>query len=134
MDEKYAMNKLILTLMLAVVSSSAMAEWIFSAEDHNSKYYINPDSIRKSGNTVQMWELANFNEVQKMRNGEKYLSYKNQTEFKCEARQRRSTYTVLYSEHMGEGNTVHTFDVPDKWSPAVPESVGETHLEIASGK
>jgi len=124
---------LLLTLMLAVVSSSAMAEWVYFSESIDAIFYINPDSIQKSGNTVKMWVLGDLNEA-KRNNGKTVLSYKNQYEYKCKERQERSIYQIIYSENMGEGKVVQTYDEPDEWVPVIPDSVGAAHLEFACKK
>ena len=53
------MKKLLLTLLLAAVSSSAMAEWVYVAKNKEGTYavYADPTTIRKAGNTVKMWGL-----------------------------------------------------------------------------
>ena len=51
------MKKLLLTLILAVMSSSAMAEWIAIHQDEEISTYANPATMRKSGNKVKMWVL-----------------------------------------------------------------------------
>jgi hypothetical protein len=48
------MRKLILILLLAVLSSSAMAEWIKVGANDNSTIYADPATIRKEGNMVKM--------------------------------------------------------------------------------
>jgi len=121
-------------MFLAIVSSSAMAEWVYANEAIDRKFYINLDSIRQSGNTVKMWILGDFNEVMKMNGVDNHLSYKSQFEYKCEEKQKRVIYQVLYSGNMGKGNIVYTFDEPNKWTPVIPDSAGEYHLEIACGK
>ncbi len=60
MNEKYIMKKLLLTLMLAVVSSSVMAEWVLYGFSNGSKkgiiitVYADPTTLIKSGNTGRL--------------------------------------------------------------------------------
>jgi hypothetical protein len=72
------MIKLLLILMLAVVSNSAMAGWVYINKSIDTFYYINPDTILKSGNTVKMWILGDFIEARKLKNGVLNLSIKDQ--------------------------------------------------------
>ena len=55
------MKKLLLILLLAVVTSSAMAEWVEFTEDDEETLtvYADPDTIQKTGNIVKMWSLIN---------------------------------------------------------------------------
>ncbi len=52
------MHKAILMILLAVVSSSVMAEWILYGYGNKKEVeitvYADPATIRKSGNTVKM--------------------------------------------------------------------------------
>jgi len=54
------MKKLLLFIMLAVVSSSAMAEWVEIGEFNEKTnteafiFYADPDTIQKTGNIVKM--------------------------------------------------------------------------------
>ncbi len=44
------MKRLLLTLLLAVMSSSAMAEWVeVGVNDDGATVYANPDTIRRAG-------------------------------------------------------------------------------------
>ena len=61
------MKKLLLTLVLAIVSSSVMAEWVYIAESEEEveeayfvTAYADPDTIRKTGNRVKMWVMEDF--------------------------------------------------------------------------
>jgi len=128
------MKKLLLTLMLSIVSSSAMAEWV--EVDSNEKFiaYADPITIRKSGNKVKMWGLMDYNSVNEGA-GYKYLSSKAQNEFDCKEEQRRTLYFSWHSENMGGGDVVYIGDEPTKnWSPVAPGSVGKNLWKFACGK
>ena len=128
------MKKILLILILFVVSNSAMAEWVYINKSIDTFYYINPETIQKSGNTVKMWILGDFIEARKLKNGVINSSIRDQTEYSCKERQSRSNYQVLYTENMGEGEIIHTFDQPGEWTSVIPESAGETHFEFACRK
>ena len=57
-------HKVVLMLLLAVVSSSAMAEWVVVVTTMQYTYHADPDTIRKKGNIVKMWVMNDFNLVQ----------------------------------------------------------------------
>ena len=46
------MKKLLITLLLAVLSTSAIAEWVPINDSDISTYYVDPATIRKAGNKV----------------------------------------------------------------------------------
>jgi hypothetical protein len=58
------MKKLLLTLVLAVVSSSAMAEWVGVGKKENFFSYVDSATIRKLGNMVKIWvEAVQFGKI-----------------------------------------------------------------------
>ncbi len=128
------MKKLLLILMLAVVSSSAMAEWVEIGTTDKNTVYVDPTTIRKSGNKVKMWVLYDFNSA-KETTGNKYLSVKAQDEYDCKEEQERLLFFSRYSENMGGGDTVYSANATNKdWSPVVPGSVGKVFWQLACGK
>jgi len=76
------MHKAILMVLLAVVSSSAFAEWVAIDTADGSTYYANPNTIRKSGNKVKIWAMVDYNSVQEDADV-KHLSSKSQQEYDC---------------------------------------------------
>ncbi len=128
-----AMHKIILMMLLAVVSSSAMAEWVAIGTGDGFILYANPDTIRKSGNKVKMWSLTDYNFVREV-GSEKFLSDKFQGEYDCKEEQARNLYSSWHSENMGKGNVVSTTNKPRDWFPVAPDSMSEVSWKFACGK
>ena len=128
------MKKILLILILFAVSNSAMAEWVYINKSIDTFYYINPETIQKSGNTVKMWILGDFIEARKLKNGVINSSIRDQAEYSCKERQSRSNYQVLYTENMGKGEIIHTFDQPGELRFVVRGSAGVSHFEFACKK
>ncbi len=126
------MKKLLLTLLLAIVSSSAVAEWVYIVENKTTgaSYYINSDIIRKSSNKVKVWELVDLNKAVNSID-KKYISAKLHTEYDCKEEQTRILYSVLYTGNMGKGEIIRSYYTSEKWSPIVPDSVGTPLLKYA---
>lgn len=136
MDEKYAMKRLLLTLLLAIVSSSAMAEWVYvtkttkEAEKTNAfTAYADPDTIRKTGNKVKMWVMYDYYSAMSLG----VISASHKEEFDCKEKQMRQLFLAGYSEHMADGETVFIRNVRDDWELVSPDSVGGAVLEFACG-
>ena len=133
------MKKLLLTLLLVVVSSSAIAEWVKTGDTNTGTavdftHYSDIATIRASGNKAKMWVLRDFNTVQEIV-GVRFLSTKYQYEFDCKEERTRYPYIIWYSKNMGEGAIPFRDDNPKaKWSPIVPGSVDASLLEVACGK
>lgn len=128
------MRKVILMLLLAIVSSSAMADWV--AVDHN-KYatgYANPATIIKDGNIVKMWTLVDCKRMTLFIGGSPFMSIKSQEEFDCKEKKLRTIVYALHSVNMGEGEAIFSDSNPGKWEPVLPDSKMEKFLKIACGE
>jgi hypothetical protein len=134
------MKKLLITLLLTVVSSSAMAEWDFALKsaDGATSYYIQNDAILKYEDKAKMWVLVDHKKGIKIKLGKKraikinirkkVFSYKAKFEYKCDEKHYRLLFKTTYSKNMGKGNVIDTFDEPDEWNPVIPESASEVLL------
>jgi len=128
------MKKRLLTLVLAVVSSSAMAEWVYIGGNDRFTLYSDPTTISESGNMVKMLRLTDFKTVQG-NTGEHYMSTKRQDEYNCVKEQRRIIFITAHSENMGEGYVVmRVVNKPGDWKSISPGSQGEAVWEFACGK
>ena len=122
--------RVILMLLLIVVSSSAMAEWVEIGEDKEETYtvYADPDTILKTGNIVKMWSLLDY----RMDKDNGVTSVRGKGEHDCKEKKSRIPFVVSYSEHMGGGETVETHIEPEpSWQQPPAGSVAEAVLEFA---
>jgi len=101
------MKKLLLTLMLAVVSSSAMAEWVEVAESEAGTFiaYTDPATIQKTDNIVHMWVLIDYKTAQTDAS-KPYMSKLGIRKYDCKAKQYQADIKTLYSNNMGGGKHV----------------------------
>jgi len=120
------MRKVILLMLLAVESSSAMAEWVkvSSSDDGNATAYVDSSTILKNGSKVEIWTLLDFR-IAKTTGGKTYLSTRQQNEFDCKERKRRLLTYSLYSGNMGSGNVVYENSNIGNWDVIPPDSLGE---------
>ena len=127
------MNKLLLTLILSVVSGSAMADWSKVGEDSDSTVYSDVSTLRKNGDLVKMWSLYDFKEAQKMA-GKDYLSMEVKYEFDCAKEQSLKTYVIYYAGKMGSGEKGAFTYPPKQWQPVKGNSNKEMLWKVACGK
>lgn len=127
------MRKTILMILLAVVSSSAVAEWVKVSSDETITIYKDPATIRKNGNWAKMWYLFDFKTVQ-VDGGNKFRSLKSQSEFDCKEEQVRLLSFSAHSKIMGGGDVVDSKSDHFRWDPVPPGSVNEVLWKIACGK
>jgi hypothetical protein len=95
--------------------------------------YVDPDSIRRKGTVVQMWQLYDYKTVQTVA-GDSLLSIKRYNEFDCtEERTRMRAYT-WFAGNMGTGKVVYSTTDEQQWEPVVPRSINHTLLKVACSK
>jgi len=130
------MYRAISMMLLAVVSSSAMAEWVYVTETEKKTEveaftaYADPTTIRKTSNRVKMWSLYDYKTVQERG----IISAKQKNEYNCKKKQSRQLFLSAYSGHMTNGETVLIYNEPDDhWKRAPLGSVLEAVLEFACG-
>jgi hypothetical protein len=120
-------------MLLAAVSSSAMAEWVYVNSCNTIIGYANPSSIRKNGEIVKMWSLYDFKTAQ-TNSGHTFLSMKTQAEYNCKEKQYRRLADTYHSKNMGGGEEVISDSNTDKWKVVQPNSIADDQWQVACGK
>lgn len=131
------MRKVILMMLLVIVSSSAMAEWVTVAENKILAFTAYADSrteaTTKNGDKVKMWKMYDYKSVQEI-SGYKFLSSKFQNEYDCKEWQSRILVNTTYSINMGVGEVVFTQSDTGIWQPVIPGNIDEVMWKFACGK
>ena len=129
------MRKSILMVLLAVISNSAMAEWVWVDNGINTITYADPDTILKNGSRVKMWDLADFKTAQVLTgNPNPYMSMKERNEYDCKESQVRTLVLYFISRNMGRGKKINANNELGKWKPVPPEGLKNTLWKFACGK
>ena len=129
------MRNVILMLLLAVVSTSAMAQWVKAGGNDETTAYADPNTYRGLGDKVNLCIMFDNNKPRFLMNGNKpYLSTKIQNEFDCKKEQSRKLVIDIYSENMGSGNVIVSDSEIEEWSPVAPNSVMNQVFKYACGK
>jgi hypothetical protein len=129
-------RKAILMMLLTAAGASAAATWVEVASDETqaATFYVDPTSVRRSGDVAQMWSLYDFKTVTGTA-GMEHLSAKGQREYDCKGERVRLITLVLYSGNMGEGAEVHDISDPlSRWEPVPRNSIGEALWKAACRK
>jgi hypothetical protein len=122
-----AMKNILLFLMLAFVSTSAMAKWtaIGDSSDFPITYYLDFETIHKHGQRVSVSELMDFEAPQELNgNAGRYLSSTLKIEFDCNEKQSRILSFHMYAGNMASKDIVYSAKFPSaRWEPIPPNSV-----------
>jgi hypothetical protein len=127
-------TKHVLLVLLLTVSSGALAEWIPVATSLDYTAYVNPTTVRRSGDMAKMWGMYDYKNA-KAFGKKQYLSTRSQIEYDCKEERLRNIFTTMSVGNLGAGEVVYVSDgIPGNWTPISPGSVGATLWEIACGK
>ena len=131
------MEKLLLALILSIMSSNAVAEWL--EVDTSSRVgltaYADPATISRSGSKAEMWVLYDYKTVQT--NARKpYMSIRGQWKYDCKEKKEQPIYEILLSGNMGRGEVIgkSIYEASIKWMSVAPESVGMAFWKLACKK
>jgi len=127
------MKQIIIMLLLSIMSSQTMAEWVRVEENEDMIAYVEPSTIRKNGDTVEMRTLFDYKTIQTV-NGVSYLSLVGQDEFDCKHDQRRTSYFSMHIGNMGGGKIVSTKHPHPNWKPIRPHTFDEYFWIYVCGK
>ena len=127
----------LLITLLVLSSGSVHAEWV-AVEKNNElagimTVYVDPDTIRRKGNLVTMWQLYDYKAIQTVA-GDSLLSIKRYNEYDCaEERTRMLAYT-WFSGNMGSGHVVYSTPDEQQWEPVVQGSINRALWRVACRK
>jgi hypothetical protein len=128
------MRKAVLTMLLAVVSSGAAAEWVVAGNTETTTIYADPATISKAGDTVKLWVLFDLKTAVASAGIGPFMSSKAQYEYDCKEERMRGLYYTIHAESMAGGEVVGKTYGPTDWLPAARDSVNETLWKMACGK
>lgn len=125
------MHKIILMVLLAVVSSSAMAEWVkvtasIVGISGDLTAYADPVIVPKYSDRVKMWEMYDSK-----RSNSSNTSSKKRVEYDCKKNQFRQLQATYYSEGMGKGAVLMSTSDPRQWEPILSGTVNKEMWKFA---
>lgn len=117
------MRKVILIILLAIVSNSAVAKWEEITSNNNvatnvdlPKAYVNLPIIGNRDGNVKIWFLVDFGKPKNI-SGSLFMSILTESEYNCKREQIRSLSRTYYSEKMGKGEVIYKEPPHAKWQP-----------------
>ena len=110
-------------LLAVMMSGSAAAEWVsLGTTDNGTTVYVDPATIRRSGDVVKISSLFDLKTASVNPRGWNYTSQKSQQEYDCKQIRGRMLYYSQHAGNMGGGISVYVSANPDNWMPVVPGS------------
>ena len=128
-----------LVTLLFLSSAPAYAEWQAVEKDYLlpglQTVYVDPESIRREGNLVTMWQLIDFTWMQgNPRGPTRFFSTKTHKQFDCAEKRLRLLAYTEFSHHMGTGIATNGYVNKDNWLPVEAASISHALWEVVCGK
>jgi hypothetical protein len=134
-----------LITLLMLSSVPAYAEWVAVEKDYLlpglQTVYVDPDTIRREGNLVTMWQLIDFKSMQGNAGmgplgfgPHRFLSTKTHKQFDCAEKRLRLLAFTEFSRGMGTGIPANGYVDHGNWIPVEPESINQALWDVACGK
>jgi hypothetical protein len=130
----FSPRKAIPLLLLAVLSNSAMADWVKVGSSRTETLYVDPSTIRATDNVARMWALNDFVALQRVDKRQPFKSEKMEYEYDCKSEKSRLLYFSSHPESMAEGAALDFNVAPGAWTAHLPGSGLEILWKIACGK
>ncbi len=127
------MSKLLTMLILASVSTTAMAEWTMVQTGDEGSMYIDFDSLQKTGDLVTVMTLNDYSQPQQ----KDELSAQFKELHDCRNKKFKALSINYYTSPLAQGNAFATlsFNEPETpWSDVVQYSIGELKANIICSK
>lgn len=125
-------RQILLALAASMLAGSVQAEWVPLGRNENFRVYLDPQSIQKNANFVQLWQLMDFTFAQRVDTQTVVGSIRNLVEYDCSQPRFRILAGEAYSEQMGYGQKVATDQLPDpQWEGVDPVSTSGKIRQIA---
>ena len=124
-----------LITLLFLNSVPAYAEWVAVEETPGLRtVYVDPDTIRREGNLVTLWQLMDFKWMQGNRSPSRFLSTKTQKQYDCAEKRLRLLAFTEFSRNMGTGIPADGYVDKGNWVRVEPDSISQALWEVACGK
>lgn len=122
-----------LSLFLASVSASALAEWTeIEKFDDGMRVFVDPATVRRTGDTAQLLHLVRWGEPQLEPGSPNYLSTVVRTAYDCLGKREKYLASTSYSGTMGNGSTVISDeDEVENWYSISASSLEEKLWKVA---
>ena len=135
----YFLGFWLLITLLVLSSGPVYAEWVAVEKNYLSPglqtVYVDPDTIRREGNLVTLWQLNDFKWMQGNPKGTpRFLSTKTHKQFDCAEKRLRLLAFTEFSRRMGTGIRNDGYVDKDNWLPVEPDSINQALWEVACNK
>lgn len=129
----------LLIIVLFLIHVPAHSEWVAVEKDYVlpgfQALYVEPETIRREGNLVTVWQLLDFRWMQGSARGPtRFSSTKTHKQFDCTEKRLRLLAFTEFSHQMGNGRSTDGYVDKEKWLPVEQDSINYALWELVCGK
>jgi len=114
--QELLMYKYFALILLVLYSNIASADWQYFSESDFSLWYVDLSSLKKNGDTVNVWTYQNF---RKPHAG--MLSARQKVEISCMQEMYKTVYMQSFSQRDLDSIS-DSFETNEKYTPIAPDS------------
>ncbi|MDV6343538.1 surface-adhesin E family protein [Nitrosomonas sp. Is37] len=129
----------ILFFIFVLFSGSALADWAsirvpaeWKPVKGEKDFYIEPSSIKKSGDRATMWSLINYGTPMQVENM-KHLSSTELDEYDCKDKKYKTLAFYWYPDPNAKGNVTYSETTSSNWEAVISNSPTEVAWKTACG-
>jgi hypothetical protein len=124
------MKRLLFITLLSLTGFSAKAEWVLANVSNAGNAYVDPTSIKRTGNIVRVWELVDYAKPQVVA-GMAYQSDRVLRQYDCVEKTSQLLQIATFSGKMLAGEVVITDTKAYPPAFVAPGSNGDVLLNFA---
>ena len=114
-----------------LIASPAMADWSLTTISNNGdRYYIDLETIRKSGSLIRVWELNNFAEPREFANIQGVSSTRYRAEYDCKNERLRFLTLSAHAELDAKGKVLGQDSKEGNWVEIPHNTTGRENLKV----
>ncbi|MBI3355211.1 MAG: hypothetical protein HY038_00270 [Nitrospirae bacterium] len=140
----YSLGFWLLITLLVLSRGPVYAEWVALEKQYQSPglqtVYFDPDTIRREGHLVTIWQLTDYKSMQGnvglgrfLLDPSRFLSTMTHKQFDCAEKRLRLLAYMEFLSHMGTGRRNDGYVDKENWLPVEPESINQALWELACG-
>ena len=125
------MKNIIVIIIAVFPLFSHASRWVEVDGSDEARFYVDTQTIQKSGNSVTYWEKNNYFKRDEFGD----LSRKINATINCRTKERKLLYLMTYDDFDNGGKLTSSITPPKQdWKPIAPETVAESIMKYLCRK
>jgi len=119
-----------LIALLILNSGPAHAEWGAIGTLEDETIYIDPQTIHRKGDLVDISVISDFKTAKHLQDGSLYLSARRLHQYNCKEQRFRLLAVTLFAGNLGKGAMLDDLHKEGTWRPIPSDNVSRQMMEL----